>query len=288
MRWCRAARGRAVPVALGMPVPVRADQPGLLRRCEPPRRFPRRLGQRFLLGRRLADEGAHVVAGSRSTGSLDGLKGVTAVAIDLSAEEGPAQLIQRAIEEHGQIDVLVNNVGAVRMRTEGFLGTSDEDFAWAMQMNFFIALRASRAALTAMAGRGAGAIINVASVNAFFQPDAATIDYGAAKAALVNLTKTLAQEFGPRGVRVNAVSPGPVATDLWLGEHGVAETVAKATGVDADTARQSIIAGIGGFATGRFTTPQEVATLIAFLASDRAGNITGANYLIDGGLIKTT
>ena len=110
----------------------------------------------------LADEGAHVVAGSRSAGTLDGIKGVTAVAVDLSSAEGPAQLIQRAIDEHGQIDVLVNNVGAVRIRTEGFLGTSDEDFAWAMQMNFFIALRASRAALTAMARRGAGAIVNVA------------------------------------------------------------------------------------------------------------------------------
>jgi NAD(P)-dependent dehydrogenase (short-subunit alcohol dehydrogenase family) len=236
----------------------------------------------------LADEGAHVIAGSRTTGTLDGLKGVTPVAVDLTAADGPAQLIRHATEEHGRIDVLVNNVGAVRMRTEGFFGTSDEDFAWAMQMNFFIALRASRAALTEMVENGSGAIVNVASVNAFFQPDAATIDYGAAKAALVNLTKTLAQEFGPQGIRVNAVSPGPVATDLWLGEHGVAATVAKATGVDAETARQTIIAGIGGFATGRFTTPQEVATLIAFLASDRAGNITGANYLIDGGLIKTT
>ena len=139
-----------------------------------------------------------------------------------------------------------------------------------------------------MVERGTGAIVNVASVNAFFQPDAATIDYGAAKAALVNLTKSLSQEFGPRGIRVNTVSPGPVATDLWLGEHGVAETVAKASGVDAETARQTIIAGIGGFATGRLTTPEEVATLITFLASDRAGNITGANYIIDGGLIKTT
>jgi len=238
--------------------------------------------------RALADEGAQVVAGSLTTGSLDGLKGVTPVAVDLSVPDGPAELVRRAIEEHGQVDVLVNNVGAVRMRTQGFLGTSDEDFAWAMQMNFFIALRASRAALTAMVERGTGAIVNVASVNAFFQPDAATIDYGAAKAALVNLTKTLSQEFGPRGIRVNAVSPGPVSTDLWLGEHGVAETVAKATGVDADTARATIIAGIGGFATGRFTTPEEVATLITFLASDRAANITGANYLIDGGLIKTT
>jgi NAD(P)-dependent dehydrogenase (short-subunit alcohol dehydrogenase family) len=236
----------------------------------------------------LADEGAHVVAASLTTDSLDGLKGVSAVAVDLSAHDGPARLIQQAIEEHGRVDVLVNNVGAVRMRTQGFFGTSDEDFAWAMQMNFFIALRASRAALTAMVEKGTGAIVNVASVNAFFQPDAATIDYGAAKAALVNLTKTLAQEFGPHGIRVNAVSPGPVSTDLWLGEHGVAETVARATGVDAETARKTIIAGIGGFATGRFTTPEEVAALITFLASDRAGNITGSNYLIDGGLIKTT
>jgi NAD(P)-dependent dehydrogenase (short-subunit alcohol dehydrogenase family) len=238
--------------------------------------------------RALADEGAHVVAGSRTTGRLAGLKGVTPVAVDLAALDGPAQLIARATEEHGRVDVLVNNVGAVRIRTEGFFGTSDEDFEWAMRMNFFIALRACRAVLPGMVERGTGAVVNVASVNAFFQPDAGTIDYGAAKAALVNLTKSLSQEFGPRGIRVNAVSPGPVATDLWLGEHGVAETVAKASGVDAETARQTIIAGIGGFATGRFTTPEEVATLITFLASDRAGNITGANYIIDGGLIKTT
>jgi NAD(P)-dependent dehydrogenase (short-subunit alcohol dehydrogenase family) len=76
--------------------------------------------------------------------------------------------------------------------------------------------------------------------------------------------------------------------DLWLGEHGVAETVAAATGVDANTARQQIVAGMGGFATGRFSTPEEVATLAVFLASERAANFTGANYVIDGGLIKTT
>src|SRR6266581_9074327 len=144
----------------------------------------------------LADEGAHVVAGSLATDNLDGLKGVTPVAVDLATPDGPGQLIRRATQEHNRLDILVNNVGAVRMRTEGFFGTSDDDFAWAMQMNFFIAVRASRAALTMMVERGSGAIVNVASVNAFFQPDAATIDYGAAKAALVNLTKTLSQEFG--------------------------------------------------------------------------------------------
>ena len=238
--------------------------------------------------RALVDEGARVVARARSTGSLDGLEGVSAVAVDLAGPEGPAQLIQRALDEYGRVDVLVNNVGGVRMRLDGFLGTSDDEFQWAMDMNFFSALRATRAAIAPMLEQGAGAIVNVASVNAFFQPDAGTIDYGAAKAALVNLTKTLAQEFGPRGIRVNAVSPGPVGTDLWLGDHGVAATVAAATGVDADTAREQVVASIGGFATGRFTTPEEVAALVVMLASGRLGNVTGSNYVIDGGLIKTT
>ena len=238
--------------------------------------------------RALLDEGAHVVAGARSSDSLDGIEGVTALALDLASAEGPARLVERAVAEHGRVDVLVNNVGGVRLRLEGFLGTSDDEFEWAMQLNFFAALRTTRAALGPMIEQREGAIVNTASVNAFFQPDAGTIDYGAAKAALVNLSKSLAQEFGPKGIRVNCVSPGPVGTDLWLGNHGVAETVAEATGVDADTARETVIAGIGGFATGRFTTPEEVANLIVMLASERTANVTGANYIIDGGLIKTT
>jgi NAD(P)-dependent dehydrogenase (short-subunit alcohol dehydrogenase family) len=234
----------------------------------------------------LATEGASVVAGSRTvTDALAGLDRVTPVAVDLAAADGPAGLVARAIEDFGRVDVLVNNVGAVKIRTEGFFGTSDEEFEWAMQMNFFIALRATRAALEAMVEAGSGSIVNVASVNAFFQPDSGTIDYGAAKAALINLAKSLSQEFGPRGIRINSVSPGPVATDLWLGEHGVAETVAAATGTDPATARAQVTAGIP---TGRFTEPREVADIVAFLASERSANVTGANYLIDGGLIKTT
>jgi NAD(P)-dependent dehydrogenase (short-subunit alcohol dehydrogenase family) len=238
--------------------------------------------------RTLVDEGVRVVAGARNVQSLQGLPGVTAVALDLAEPQAPAALVARAVSEHGGLDILVNNVGAVRLRLEGFLGTSDEEFDWAMNMNFFSALRATRAAVTQMLKQAGGAIVSVASVNAFFQPDGGTIDYGAAKAALVNLTKSLSQEFGPRGIRVNAVSPGPVSTDLWFGERGVADTVAKMTGVDANTARDNVVASIGGFATKRFTTPEEVATLVVMLASERTANVTGANFVIDGGLIKTT
>src|SRR4051794_25937160 len=240
------------------------------------------------ISRAFVAEGARVVAGARTVDTLHGIERLTPVAIDLASRTGPTQLIERALQEHGRVDVLANNVGGVRIRLGGFLGTSDEEFEWAMQMNFFAALRATRAALAPMLKQGGGAIVNVASVNAFFQPDAGTIDYGAAKAALVNLTKTLSQEFGSKGIRINDVSPGPVSTDLWLGKGGVADTVARATGVDPDTARKNVIASIGGLATGRFTTPEEVAALVVFLASERAGNVTGSNYIIDGGLIKTT
>jgi NAD(P)-dependent dehydrogenase (short-subunit alcohol dehydrogenase family) len=230
-------------------------------------------------------EGAHVVAGSLTTENLDGIEGVTAVQMDLLSQDGAAALVRKAIDAHGRLDVLVNNVGGVRIRVDGFLSTSDEEFDWALRMNFFTGLRATRAALGPMLEQGSGSIVNVASVNAFFQPDGATVDYGVAKAAVVNLSKSLSQEFGPRGIRVNCVSPGQVSTDLWLGEHGVAATFANATGVDAETIRASATAAI---ATGRFTTPQEVATLVTMLASDRTANVTGVNYVIDGGLIKTT
>jgi NAD(P)-dependent dehydrogenase (short-subunit alcohol dehydrogenase family) len=239
------------------------------------------------IARSFAREGAQVIAGARSTGALDGIAGVTGVPVDLSLPDAPAALVARAVEKHGRVDVLVNNVGAVRLRLGGFLGTSDEEFAWSMNINFFAALRATRAAVTEMLAQGGGNVVNVVSVNAFFQPDAGTIDYGAAKAALLNLNKALAQELGPKGIRVNAVSPGPVATDLWLGENGVSHTVAKATGLDPEAAREKVIASIGGLATGRFTTPEEVADLVLMLASARASNITGSNFVIDGGLLKT-
>ena len=235
----------------------------------------------------LADEGARVVAGARTTSSLQGLPGVTAVRVDLTDSNGPDHLVQRAVDEYGYVDVLVNNMGGLKLRLDGFLATTDEDFIWALQMNFFSSLRACRAVLPLMLERRSGSIVNVTSINATFQPDGATVDYGAAKAALVNLTKSLAQEYGPFGVRVNSVSPGPVATDLWLGDDGVAETIARRSAMDPDDAAVAILDGMGGAATGKISSPEDVAFVIAFLASGRASNITGQNLVVDGGLMKT-
>ncbi len=234
--------------------------------------------------RELAAEGAKVLAGARHVSPLEGIEGVTPVTVDLADPDGPARLIGQAVEELGRVDVLVNNVGAAHVRLDGFLSLLDADFEASLQLNFFAALRATRAAVEDMTKRKHGTVINVASVNSFFEPDGGVIDYGAAKAALVNLAKALSQELGPSGIRITSVSPGPVATDLWLGEHGVAETVGRGTGEGADAVRDRMAASMP---TGRFTTPAEVATIVAVLASPRMANVTGANWVIDGGLVKT-
>ena len=232
----------------------------------------------------LTGEGMQVVAGALTVDTLTDREHVTAVAVDLVSPDGAAQLVDEAVERHGRLDVLVNNVGGVQLRLNGFLDVTDEDFERSFQLNFFAALRATRKAVAQMLGQGGGTIVNVASVNSFYHPDGLVIDYGAAKAALLNTAKALSQELGPRGIRINSVSPGPVATDLWLGERGVAATIGAATGVDPVVVRDSAIASM---ATGRFTSPEEVATLVAMLASPRTANVTGSNYVIDGGLIKT-
>jgi NAD(P)-dependent dehydrogenase (short-subunit alcohol dehydrogenase family) len=232
----------------------------------------------------LAAEGALVVAGARSVEPLEGIAGVTPFAVDLLDPEGPGRLVGEALERHGRVDVLVNNVGGVKPRLDGFLNTSDADFQASLELNFFSAVRTTRAAVAAMMEQASGTIVNVASVNAFFHADSAVMDYGAAKAALLNLAKALSQELGPHGIRIASVSPGQVSTELWLGEHGVAATIGAATGAGADAIRAQVTAGIP---TGRFTTPREVATLVTLLASPRTANVNGSNFVIDGGLIKT-
>jgi NAD(P)-dependent dehydrogenase (short-subunit alcohol dehydrogenase family) len=230
--------------------------------------------------RALVEEGARVVAGSRSLGELVEGERVRHVAVDLAAPGGPAQLVAAAAE-HGPIDVLVNNVGAAKVRTEGFAAVTDQDWLDSFTLSFLASVRATRAAVAHME-RGA-TIVTVSSVNSFL-PDPNVIDYCAAKAALTNFCKALSKELGPRGIRVNCVSPGPVTTGLWLGEGGVAQTVAAAGGPAAeDVAAQQAAEA----ATGRFTAAEEVADLVVLLASGRAGNVTGSDFVIDGGLIPT-
>ena len=237
----------------------------------------------------LVAEGARVIAGARDVGgelrSLAGGGGVDAVSIDLARPDGPQGLVAAA-QKYGGLDVVINNVGAVALRLQGVASVTDDQWWSSLNLNFMAAVRTTRAALPLLFARGGGAIVTVSSVNAFL-PDPGIVDYCAAKAALTNFSKALSKELGPKNIRVNTVSPGPVETALWLGPDGVAATVAKHSGVDFDAARQQVVASQGGFATGRFTRPTEVADLVLFLASDRSGNITGADFVIDGGLIKT-
>jgi NAD(P)-dependent dehydrogenase (short-subunit alcohol dehydrogenase family) len=239
--------------------------------------------------RALVDEGVHVITGSRSVSAdlaeLVGTGHVEAVEVDLSTTDGPAELVARAADRGGA-DILVNNVGAVTPRTGGFLSVDDDEWMRTFQLSFFSAVRAIRAVVPSMRLRGGGNVVTIGSVNAFL-PDPFVVDYSAAKAAVWNLSKALSKEFGADGIRFNSISPGPVATPLWLGEHGVAATVAAATGTDFETAKRQVIADQGGFSTGRFTEPSEVADLVLVLCSSRAGNVTGADFLIDGGLVKT-
>jgi NAD(P)-dependent dehydrogenase (short-subunit alcohol dehydrogenase family) len=236
----------------------------------------------------LVTEGVRVVAGARSiTDDLVALSEsgqVLAVAIDLAEPDAPAELVRRA-SQFGGLDILVNNVGAVTPRTTGFLNVSDADWQGTLNLTLMAAVRTTRAAIPLLIERGGGNVVTICSVNAFL-PDPGVIDYSATKAAVWNLSKSLSKEFGSQGLRFNTVSPGPVSTPLWLGENGVAVTVARSMGVSFDEARRRIIEGGGGFSTGRFTEPAEVADLVLLLASDRAGNVTGSDFLIDGGLTK--
>jgi NAD(P)-dependent dehydrogenase (short-subunit alcohol dehydrogenase family) len=232
----------------------------------------------------LVTEGASVVAGALGFDETpSGTTRIRQVKVDLSTPDGPVQLIEEAVRTFGRLDILVNNVGATRPRPGGFLTVSDEDWIATLTINLIAAVRTTRAALPYLLDQGSGTIVTLCSANALL-PDPLVIDYSAAKAALLNFSKALSKEVGPRGVRVNTVSPGPVSTGLWLGDEGVAHAVGRATGADPETVAKGAAAQT---VTGRFSRPEEVADLVVFLASDRAGNVNGSDFIIDGGLITT-
>jgi NAD(P)-dependent dehydrogenase (short-subunit alcohol dehydrogenase family) len=241
--------------------------------------------------RRLLDEGARVAATSRNRSSaLEELTGdLLHVPADLMDSRAPAEVVSVAVEAFGGLDILVNNAGGPPPGTKlprfGFLDLTDDDWREMFEFNLFSAVRASRAAVPLLVERGGGAIVNVSSVHGR-QPSAVNVDYGAAKAALINLTKALSEEFGPRGVRVNSVCPGPVITPWWTDDGGAADILAAQTGADRDSLLATVVPEMMQLTTGRLVDPAEIADAVAFLASPRSGSTTGAEVVVDSGMVK--
>ncbi|MFE2638587.1 SDR family oxidoreductase [Streptomyces scopuliridis] len=235
----------------------------------------------------LVGEGMRVVAAARTITPELKATGAIGVSVDLSTADGPARLIDRAEAELGGLDLLVNNVGggdAGKGQTGGFLTFTDQQWYDAFDLNFLASVRTTRAALPHLTG-SRGAIVNISS-NGARTPHAGPITYTTAKAALTAFGKALAEEFGPAGVRVNTVSPGPVRTDLWESPDGYGAELAKSMGLEQGQLLAQLPAAMG-MVTGRLVSPAEVATLIAYLASPLASSTTGADHIIDGGAIKT-
>lgn len=239
----------------------------------------------------LLDEGARVVAASRTESAelreLDGE--LIHVAADLTDPQAPARIVARAVAEFGGLDLLVNNAGGPPPGTHlprfGFLGLSDEDWLAMLDFNLLSAVRACRAALPHLADREGSAIVNVSSTVAL-QPTEVNVDYTAAKAAMRALTKSLAEEFGPQGVRVNGVCPGPVLTPWWTEEGGAADIFAARASSDRETVLATLAPEMMQLHTGRLVAPREIADAILLLASPRSGSTSGSELVVDGGFVK--
>ena len=242
--------------------------------------------------RALLEEGAHVVATSRrSTPELDDLSGeLVHVPADLMDPGAPAEVVAQAVERFGRVDVLVNNAGGpppgATLPRFGFLSLSDDDWRDMLEFNLLSAVRACRAALPLLVETG-GAIVNVSSAHGR-QPSAVNVDYGAAKAAMINLTKALSEEFGPQGVRVNGVCPGPVRTPWWTEEGGAADVLAAQTGSDREAVMATVAPELMKLTTGRLAEPREIADAVLLLASPRSASTTGSEFVVDCGYVKAT
>jgi 3-oxoacyl-[acyl-carrier protein] reductase len=228
--------------------------------------------------RLLADEGARVV----TTGRSDDAPGVGEslhVRAELARTGEPERLVREAEEVLGRVDVLVNNVGTARQRS--FEEVTEEDWQELWQLNVMSYVRTIRAVLPGMKERGAGVIVNVSST-AGKRPSASMPDYSVTKAAVLSLSRLVADVYAKDGIRSNAVTPGPTATEAWLGEGGLADQQAARSG----KTRDEVLASVGaGRPLGRLAEPGEIAAVIAFLCSPRTSYVTGAAWSADGGTV---
>lgn len=230
----------------------------------------------------LTDLGARVLTTARS--HPEQTKADAFVAADLTTAEG-CKAVALAVEEQlGGVDIIVHMLGGSSAPAGGFAVLSDDQWRRELDLNLFPAVRLDRLLLPGLLARGDGVIIHVTSIQRIMPLPEATTAYAAAKAALSAYSKSLSKEVSPRGVRVVRVSPGWIETE---GSVQLARRLAKEQGTDYEGGKRIIMESLGGIPLGRPSKPGEVASLIAFLASDRAGSITGTEYTIDGGTVPT-
>lgn len=233
--------------------------------------------------RRFFAGGARVLTAARSQ-HADASPEVDFVQADLSTPEGAETLAAAATDRFGGVDVLVHVVGGSASPGGGFSALDDAAWQRELDQNLMTAVRLDRVLVPGMVARGQGVVVHTSSIQRRLPLPESTTAYAAAKAALSTYSKALSKEVGPSGVRVNAVAPGWIYTDA---AKRLVERIAASSGTGEDAARQSILDALGGIPLGRPARPEEVAELIAFLASDRASAIHGAEYVIDGGTVPT-